>query len=116
MGLRQRHLRQRIHSYVCVCIYIYIYTHTHTHTHTYTHKSKQSVIQKGGLNFVCLYFLNYTWYVNDLHTFERGGPNYFFYVCELIKTELATTVQRAIRLRFNIQPPTFKLHCEYNQM
>ena len=26
-----------------------------------------SVIQKGGLNFVRLYFLNYTWYVNDLH-------------------------------------------------
>ena len=25
------------------------------------------VIQKDGLNFVCLYFLNYTWYVNDLH-------------------------------------------------
>jgi len=24
------------------------------------------VIQKDGLNFVCLYFLNYTWYVNDL--------------------------------------------------
>jgi len=25
-----------------------------------------SVIQKDGLNFVCLYFLNYTWYVDDL--------------------------------------------------
>ena len=25
------------------------------------------VIQKYGLNFVRLYFLNYTWYVNDLH-------------------------------------------------
>ena len=25
------------------------------------------VIQKDGLNFVRLYFLNYTWYVNDLH-------------------------------------------------
>jgi len=25
------------------------------------------VIQKDGLNFVSLYFLNYTWYVNDLH-------------------------------------------------
>jgi hypothetical protein len=24
------------------------------------------VIQKDGLNFVRLYFLNYTWYVNDL--------------------------------------------------
>ena len=26
-----------------------------------------SVIQKDGLNIVRLYFLNYTWYVNDLH-------------------------------------------------
>jgi len=26
-----------------------------------------SVIQKDGLNFVLLYFLNYTWYMNDLH-------------------------------------------------
>ena len=26
-----------------------------------------SVIQKDRLNFVRLYFLNYTWYVNDLH-------------------------------------------------
>jgi len=25
------------------------------------------VIQKDGLNFIRLYFLNYTWYVNDLH-------------------------------------------------
>jgi len=30
-------------------------------------KGKYSVIQKDGLNFVRLYFLNYTWYVNDLH-------------------------------------------------
>jgi len=28
---------------------------------------KYSVIQKDGFNFVRLYFLNYTWYVNDLH-------------------------------------------------
>jgi hypothetical protein len=28
---------------------------------------KYSVIQKDGINFVGLYFLNYTWYVNDLH-------------------------------------------------
>ena len=26
-----------------------------------------SLIQRDGLNFVSLYFLNYTWYVNDLH-------------------------------------------------
>jgi len=29
--------------------------------------NKYSVIQKDGLNFVHLYSLNYTWYVNDLH-------------------------------------------------
>ena len=29
--------------------------------------SKYSVIKKDGLNFVRLYVLNYTWYVNDLH-------------------------------------------------
>ena len=26
-----------------------------------------SVLQKDGLNFIRLYFLNYTWHVNDLH-------------------------------------------------
>jgi len=26
-----------------------------------------SVIQKDGLNFVRLYFLNFAWYVNDQH-------------------------------------------------
>ena len=30
-------------------------------------KGKYRVIQKVGLNFVRLYFLNYTRYVNDLH-------------------------------------------------
>jgi len=30
-------------------------------------RSTNSVIKKDGLNFVRLYFLNYTWYVNDLH-------------------------------------------------
>jgi len=39
-----------------------------------------------------------------------------FCVRGFIKTELATAVQRAFRLRFNIQPPTIKLHCDYNQM
>jgi len=29
--------------------------------------NKYSVIEKDGLNFVRPYFLNYTWYVNDLH-------------------------------------------------
>jgi len=77
--------------------------------------------------------------------FERGGPKFsntaartlayrtamqqrqlrakwllcstrFFWVCEFIKTESATAVQRAFRLRFNIQPPTFKLHFEHNEM
>jgi len=29
--------------------------------------AEYSVIQKDGLNFVHLYFLNCTWYMNDLH-------------------------------------------------
>ena len=33
----------------------------------YKHPLVYSVIQKDGLNFVRLYFLNYTWYVDDLH-------------------------------------------------
>jgi hypothetical protein len=37
---------RRNFKYVYVCIYM---------------------TQKDGLNFVRLYFLNYTWYVNDLH-------------------------------------------------
>jgi len=28
---------------------------------------KYRAIQKDGLNFVCLYFLNYTWYANGTH-------------------------------------------------
>ena len=76
-------------------------------------------------------------------TFERGGPNFsffiaraltyrtavqqcqlrtkwllcstrFFCVREFIKTESATAVQRAFRLRFNIQPPTRKSICRWN--
>jgi hypothetical protein len=31
---------------------------------------KYSVTQKDGLSFVRLYFLNYTWYVNDLYVKE----------------------------------------------
>ena len=37
-----------------------------------------------------------------------------FCVCEFIKTESATAVQRAFRLRFNIQPPTRKSICRWN--
>jgi hypothetical protein len=43
--------RLKIIYIMYVCMYVYIY----------------SVIQKDGLKFVRLYFLNYTWYVNDLH-------------------------------------------------
>ena len=35
-------------------------------------------------------------------------------VREFIKTEPATVLQRAFRLRFNIQPLIFKRNCEYN--
>jgi hypothetical protein len=37
-----------------------------------------------------------------------------FCVCEFIKTESATAVQRAFRLRFIIQPPTRKSICRWN--
>jgi len=71
-------------------------------------------------------------------TFERGGPKSahlgyglavasveskmatkqlkIFCVREFMKTASVTAVQRAFRLRFNIQPPIFKLHCEHNQI
>jgi hypothetical protein len=37
-----------------------------------------------------------------------------FYVREFIKTESATVLQRAFRLRFNIQPPMRKSICRWN--
>jgi len=37
-----------------------------------------------------------------------------FCVREFIKTQSATAVQRAFRLRFNIQPPTRKIICRWN--
>ena len=37
-----------------------------------------------------------------------------FCVREFIKTESATAVQRAFRLRFNIQPPTRESICRWN--
>ena len=40
--------------------------------------------------------------------------NKTFCVCEFIKIESATAVQRAFRLRFNIQPPTRKNICCWN--
>jgi len=82
---------------VCVYIYIYIHTHTHIYIYVYIDVKFRSqgvqklvyelnnirkysltqkscvrlyiyrVIKKDGLNFVRLYFLNYIWYVNDLH-------------------------------------------------
>jgi len=42
---------------------VYIIHASHSHTCLMIYR----VIQKDGLNFVRLYFLNYTWYVNDLH-------------------------------------------------
>ena len=38
----------------------------------------------------------------------------FLAFVEFIKTESATAVQRAFRLRFNIQPPTRKSICHWN--
>ena len=42
--------------------------HAYRHLHPMQQQTlTYSVIQKDSLNFVHLYFLNYTWYVNDLH-------------------------------------------------
>jgi len=38
----------------------------------------------------------------------------FFCVRQFIKTQSPTAVQRAFRLRFNIQPPTRKSICRWN--
>ena len=38
-----------------------------------------SVIQKDGLHFVRLYFLNNTWYVNDLHNIWKSKSYIFKY-------------------------------------
>ena len=102
-----------------------------------------SVIQKDELNFVCLYFLNCKWYVNDLHNIWKRRSyicKYHRYIARLvhsravvsfeskmatvqhkifcvrdfIKTESPTAVRRAFRLRFNIQPPTRKSICRWN--
>jgi len=37
------------------------------------------VIKKDGLNFVRLYFLNYTWYVDDLHKIWKRRSKFFKY-------------------------------------
>ena len=37
-----------------------------------------------------------------------------FCVCEFIKTELATAMQRTFRLRFNVQPPTRNSICHWD--
>jgi len=42
------------------------------------------------------------------------SKRFCFCVREFIKTESATAVQRAFRLRFNIQPPTRKNICRRN--
>jgi len=101
------------------------------------------MIQKDGLIFLRLYFLNYTWYVNDLHniwnrrsyvfTYHRYSSRVMhslaaasveskmatmkhkmFCVREFIKTVSATAVQRAFRLRFNRQPATRKSICRWS--
>jgi len=38
-----------------------------SHNFTFHSLYKYRVIKKDGLNFARLYFLNCTWYVNDLH-------------------------------------------------
>jgi len=96
------------------------------------------MIQKDGLNFTCLYFLNYIRYMNELHNILKKNHKFLntrvaysrasasvkskmatmqhniFCVSEFIKTESATALQRAFRLHFNIQPPMRKSICPWN--
>jgi len=46
-------------------------------TSTFRRHWKYSVIKKDGLNFVRLFFLNYTWYVNDLHNIWKRRSQIF---------------------------------------
>ena len=46
----------------------------------------------------------------QLRTKQLPSSTRFFCVPEFNKTESPTAVQRAFRLGFNIQPPTFKFH------
>ena len=50
----------------------------------------------------------------QLRTKLAARQHKIFCVCEFIKTESATAVQRAFRLRFNIHPPTRKSICRWN--
>jgi hypothetical protein len=69
-----------------------------------------SVIQKGGLKFVRVYLMN-NWSSRLAHSCIAASvegkmatmQHKIFCVREFIKTESATAVQRAFRLRFNIQ-------------
>jgi len=56
-------LKIPIFWYASPCMSIAYIVHVFT---VMVHHAKYSVIKKDGLNFVRLYFLNYTWYVNDL--------------------------------------------------
>jgi len=111
-------------------------------TYFCTGNIKYSVIRKDGLNFVHLYFLNCTRYVSELHNVWKRTSSIFKYhrysarlvhnraaasveskmatkqhkiFCfrEFIKTDSPTVVQRAFRLRFNIQPSTRKSVCRW---
>ena len=48
---------QKTHFTVALCFLKYYIIYVHIYR----------VIQKDGLNFLRLYFLNYAWYVSDLH-------------------------------------------------
>jgi hypothetical protein len=93
------------------------------------------VIQKDGLNFVRLYVLNYTGYVNDLHNILKRRFYIFKYHRESarlahsraaasVESKMATMqhqifcvrefIKTEFRLRFNIQPSTRKSICRWN--
>ena len=59
-------------------------------------KLKYSVIQKDGLSFVRLCFLNYTWYVNDPHNICKWMSKFFKYhrqSARLVNNRAAASVE-----------------------
>jgi hypothetical protein len=85
MTPRAQNITQRLTSFVWINVdgksqgiqnIIHKPNFTITYTYIYIYIYIYSVIQKDGLNFVRLYFLNYIWYVNDLLTFERGSHKF----------------------------------------
>jgi len=68
LTLHQLHWLHCFKRYVAECVWSTEFGKSVSRSCVYTECSQlYRVIRKDGLNFVRLYFLNYTWYVNYLH-------------------------------------------------